>query len=113
MALVDNDTEFRCKDCRGEVKVLGKTSKAGTPAYVEHKRTEDGEYCVSGCGLQAGDGWAGEPLVGEAGRLSFGVSSRGVEFRVFRGKGLAYAQYIGKNRWAQHKHENGGGCDGS
>lgn len=47
-ALVDNDTDFRCKDCRGEVKVLGKTSKNGTPAYVEHKSATDAEFCPAG-----------------------------------------------------------------
>ncbi len=47
-ALVDNDTEFRCKDCFGEVKLLGKNSKAGAPAYVEHKHSADSEYCAGG-----------------------------------------------------------------
>ncbi len=47
-ALVDNDTEFRCKDCGGAVKVLGKTNKTGTPAYVEHQRAEDSEFCPNG-----------------------------------------------------------------
>jgi hypothetical protein len=48
VALVDNDTEFRCKDCHGEVKVMGKTNKNGAPAYVEHKQTADSEYCAAG-----------------------------------------------------------------
>ena len=48
VALADSDTEFRCKDCFGEVKLMGKNSKLGTPPYVEHKLTADSEYCVSG-----------------------------------------------------------------
>ena len=66
-ALVDNDTEFRCKDCRGEVKILGKTSKAGTPAYVEHKLPADSEFCSSGAAFKrATDGrvsrWSDKPV---------------------------------------------------
>ena len=37
VALVDEDTDFRCKDCFGAVKLLGRNGKAGTVAYVEHK----------------------------------------------------------------------------
>jgi hypothetical protein len=48
VALADSDTEFRCKDCFGEVKLMGKNSKLGAPPYVEHKLTADSEYCVSG-----------------------------------------------------------------
>jgi len=29
VALVDNDTEFRCKDCYGGVKLLGRNGKTG------------------------------------------------------------------------------------
>ena len=47
-ALADNDTEFRCKDCHGEMKVLGKTGKAGTIPYVEHKHAVDSEHCANG-----------------------------------------------------------------
>lgn len=66
-ALVDNDTDFRCKDCRGEVKVLGKTNKAGTPAYVEHKSPADAEFCPAGAGFKkATDGrvsrWSEKPV---------------------------------------------------
>ena len=61
-ALVDLDTEFRCKDCSGEVKVLGKTNKAGTPAYVEHKLAADAEFCPSGLAFKrATDGRASQP----------------------------------------------------
>ena len=48
VALSDNDTEFRCKDCFGEVKLLGRNGKAGTVPYVEHKNMADSEYCAGG-----------------------------------------------------------------
>ncbi len=47
-ALSDGDTEFRCKDCFGVVKVLGKNSKTGEAPYVEHKVALDSAYCVNG-----------------------------------------------------------------
>jgi hypothetical protein len=47
-ALVDADTEFRCKDCGGPVKVLGRNGKAATVPYVEHKLSADAEYCAGG-----------------------------------------------------------------
>lgn len=47
-ALVDADTEFRCKDCHGEVKLF-RTHKADGPApHAEHKNKADSEYCPSG-----------------------------------------------------------------
>jgi hypothetical protein len=66
-ALSDNDRELRCKDCRGEVKVLGKTSKVGAAAYVEHKNPDDSEYCISGARFKrATDGrvsrWSSRPV---------------------------------------------------
>jgi hypothetical protein len=48
VALADSDTEFRCKDCFGEVKLLGRNGKAGTTPYVEHKVPADSEYCANG-----------------------------------------------------------------
>jgi hypothetical protein len=48
VALSDSDTDFRCKDCFGEVKLLGRNGKAGTVPYVEHKKTADAEFCPSG-----------------------------------------------------------------
>jgi hypothetical protein len=48
VALVDEDTDFRCKDCFGPVKVLGKNGKPGTVPYVEHKLAADAEFCPSG-----------------------------------------------------------------
>ncbi|HTD96256.1 MAG TPA: hypothetical protein VK627_04985 [Edaphobacter sp.] len=47
-ALADSDTEFRCKDCYGVVKLLGRNGKTGTVPYVEHKSPSDSEYCASG-----------------------------------------------------------------
>lgn len=47
-ALADADTEFRCKDCHGEVK-LYKSHKAGGPgSHAEHKSRADSEYCPQG-----------------------------------------------------------------
>jgi hypothetical protein len=47
-AVVDEDTEFRCKDCGGAVKLF-KSHKVGGPvAHAEHKHREDSEYCPSG-----------------------------------------------------------------
>ncbi len=48
VALADSDTEFRCKDCYGGVKLLGRNGKVGAVPYVEHKSTADSEYCASG-----------------------------------------------------------------
>ena len=48
VALVDQDTEFRCKDCFGQVKLLGRNGKAGAVAYAEHKLPADSEFCPSG-----------------------------------------------------------------
>jgi hypothetical protein len=47
-AVADADTEFRCKDCGGAVKLLGKNGKAGTVPYVEHKSPEDSAICANG-----------------------------------------------------------------
>ena len=47
-ALADSDAEFRCKDCFGEVKLLGRNSKVGAPPYVEHKSSADAEFCSNG-----------------------------------------------------------------
>lgn len=47
-ALSDADTEFRCKDCHGEVKLLGRNGKTGTVPYVEHKVAADSEFCANG-----------------------------------------------------------------
>ncbi len=47
-AIADADTEFRCKDCHGEVKLF-KSHKVGGPVpHAEHKSKSDSEYCPSG-----------------------------------------------------------------
>jgi hypothetical protein len=47
-ALADEDTDFRCKHCFGEVKLF-RSHKVGGPApHTEHKRREDSEYCIAG-----------------------------------------------------------------
>jgi len=50
-ALVDEDTEFRCKDCHGAVKLHKRQVAVGS--YVEHKLKNDSEYCSSGWHFQA------------------------------------------------------------
>ena len=47
-ALVDNDTEFRCKDCGGAVKLFRSHKADGPGSHVEHKSKQDSEYCPAG-----------------------------------------------------------------
>ncbi len=47
-AIADADTEFRCKDCGGAVKLLGRNGKPGAIPYVEHKLPEDSAFCANG-----------------------------------------------------------------
>jgi hypothetical protein len=47
-AIADMDTEFRCKDCGGAVKLMGRNSKTGGTPFVEHKNASDAAYCLSG-----------------------------------------------------------------
>jgi hypothetical protein len=55
-ALLDGDTEFRCKDCHGPLK-LNRRHTVGVASHVEHKLKSDSEHCVSGIRfLQATDG---------------------------------------------------------
>ena len=44
-ALEDNDTEFRCKDCHGAVKLFKKRVPNGPASHVEHIHKPDSEYC--------------------------------------------------------------------
>jgi hypothetical protein len=56
-ALMDADTEFRCKDCLGEVKLVRNTKAGGPGPYAEHKSKSDSEYCTAGLHFQkANDG---------------------------------------------------------
>ena len=47
-ALADADTEFRCKDCSGAVKLHKSHKPDGPGSHAEHKSREDSEYCPSG-----------------------------------------------------------------
>ncbi len=47
-ALVDGDTEFRCKDCHGSLKLHRQRVATGVSAYAEHTSRHDSEYCPSG-----------------------------------------------------------------
>jgi hypothetical protein len=62
-ALVDGDTEFRCKDCHGAVKLHKRNTSNGLEAHVAHKLKIDSEYCVAG-------GYFREAADGRATRLS-------------------------------------------
>lgn len=45
-AILDGDTEFRCKDCHGAVKLAKRHTAAGPVAHVEHKNRIDAEHCT-------------------------------------------------------------------
>ncbi len=56
-ALEDNDTEFRCKNCGGAVKLFKRRSEDGPATHIEHKLKSDSEYCSDGMYfLKATDG---------------------------------------------------------
>lgn len=56
-ALIDEDTEFRCKDCGGAVKLVRRRAVGSAPAHIEHKLKIDSEYCAAGMAfLKATDG---------------------------------------------------------
>jgi hypothetical protein len=56
-ALNDDDTEFRCKDCGGAVKLFKRRVENGATPHVEHKLKSDSEYCSAGIHfLKATDG---------------------------------------------------------
>jgi hypothetical protein len=58
-ALVDGDTEFRCKDCHGALKLSKRSTAAGNAPHVAHKLKRDSEYCAAGVYfLEATDGRA-------------------------------------------------------
>ena len=57
VALEDNDTEFRCMNCGGAVKVFKRRSEDGPATHIEHKLKSDSEYCSAGMYfLKATDG---------------------------------------------------------
>jgi len=47
-ALGDGDTEFRCKDCHGDVKLHKRNVANGPAPHVEHRLKRDSEYCTAG-----------------------------------------------------------------
>jgi len=56
-AVADGDTEFRCKECHGSVKLHKRNTANGPVPHVEHKLRRDSEYCTLGLYfLQATDG---------------------------------------------------------
>jgi hypothetical protein len=56
-ALVDEDTEFRCKSCSGPVKLFKRRTGDGPAAHLEHKLKSDSEHCAAGIHfLKATDG---------------------------------------------------------
>jgi hypothetical protein len=56
-AIQDSDTEFRCKDCGGAVKLFKRRTENGPAPHVEHKLKGDSEYCPAGIHfLKATDG---------------------------------------------------------
>jgi hypothetical protein len=57
VALEDNDTEFRCMNCGGPVKLFKRRSEDGPATHIEHKLKSDSEYCSAGMYfLKATDG---------------------------------------------------------
>jgi hypothetical protein len=46
-AILDGDTEFRCKECHGELK-LHKRHTPGAVSHVEHKLKSDAQNCTVG-----------------------------------------------------------------
>lgn len=44
----DGDSEFRCKDCHGSVKLHLRRVATGPASHVEHKLRQDSEYCPNG-----------------------------------------------------------------
>ncbi len=52
-ALEDNDVEFRCKDCHGQVKLIKRQIARAPAPHVEHKSLQDSEYCASGMLFQS------------------------------------------------------------
>ena len=52
-ALVDGDTEFRCKDCHGSMKLHKQRTPTGAVAHAEHASKIDSEYCPSGLHFRA------------------------------------------------------------
>ena len=50
-ALGDGDTEFRCKDCHGPVKL--KKRGGGASSHVEHTLKADADFCIAAIAFQS------------------------------------------------------------
>lgn len=44
-AIIDGDTEFRCKDCHGSLRLHKVRAQTGAAAYAEHASKHDSAYC--------------------------------------------------------------------
>jgi hypothetical protein len=47
-AIEEGATKFRCKDCHGAVKLLGRHVAHGPAPHTVHRSRQDSEYCPSG-----------------------------------------------------------------
>jgi len=47
-ALIDGDTEFRCKDCHGALALNKRIVAGGAGPHVMHKFKRDSEFCIGG-----------------------------------------------------------------
>jgi hypothetical protein len=47
-AVSDDDTEFRCSDCTGAVKLHRRHFSDAPPSFITHKLKTDSEYCPAG-----------------------------------------------------------------
>jgi len=47
-AIASGVSVFRCKDCKGAVKLHGRNVTHGPAPHVEHKSRADSEYCPAG-----------------------------------------------------------------
>lgn len=58
-AIEDEDSEFRCKDCHGRVKLFRRRVANAAAPHIEHFERKDSEYCPAGMYFQqASDGRA-------------------------------------------------------
>jgi hypothetical protein len=57
-ALGDGDTEFRCKDCHGAVKVHKRHVANGPASHAAHKLKSDAEHCAGVLVREAAEGRA-------------------------------------------------------
>lgn len=55
-AIYDEITRFRCKDCKGAVKLFREHVEPGVTPHAEHKSRADSEYCPSGAHFRKNPG---------------------------------------------------------